>query len=185
MPFGREQFTIETDINGEVINKIYAVELKPVPMEEFQKLTEEEQKLCKPYPFNPHIYEAAPGIMCEQDVGVPMRDGAILYADIFRPADSGPDNPVPAILAWSNYGKRPNEYRPAELVGFTPGVPQGAISEMSKFEAADPAASGTPMATTSSLANKMPKMAMISSNGRPSSLGVTDASLWLDHRLWQ
>lgn len=139
MPFGREQFTIETDINGEVINKIYAVELKPVPMEEFQKLTEEEQRLCKPYPFNPHIYEAAPGIMCEQDVGVPMRDGAILYADIFRPADSGPDNPVPAILAWSNYGKRPNEYRPAELVGFTPGVPQGAISEMSKFEAADPA----------------------------------------------
>lgn len=38
----------------------------------------------------------------EKDVQVPMRDGVILRADIFRPAGS---DPVPAILPWSPYGK--------------------------------------------------------------------------------
>lgn len=65
-----------------------------------------------------------------------MRDGVILHADIFRPADSTAK--VPIILAWSNYGKRPNEYRPDELKAYTPGVPKGSISDLAKFEAADP-----------------------------------------------
>ena len=56
--------------------------------------------------------------------------------DIFRPADSTAK--VPVILAWSNYGKRPNEYRPDELKAYTPGVPKGSISDLAKFEAADP-----------------------------------------------
>ena len=45
---------------------------------------------------------------------------------------------VPVILAWSNYGKRPNEYRPDELKAYTPGVPKGSVSDLAKFEAADP-----------------------------------------------
>ena len=44
---------------------------------------------------------------------------------------------MPAILAWSNYGKRPNEYRTGKDVGFTPGVPEGTISAMAKFETVD------------------------------------------------
>lgn len=137
MPAGRPQFTMEKSYNGETYEQIYAQELKPVSMEEFEAMSDEERKLAKPYPFNPRTYEAAPGIICEQDAAVPMRDGVVLYADIYRPADTG--EKVPAILAWSNYGKRPNEFRPKELAGFTPGVPQGTISEMAKFEAADPA----------------------------------------------
>ena len=39
----------------------------------------------------------------ERDVKIPMRDGAILYADVFRPADSSIK--VPAIIPWSPYGK--------------------------------------------------------------------------------
>ena len=38
----------------------------------------------------------------EKDVKVPMRDGKVLRADIFRP-QTGPR--VPAILPWSPYGK--------------------------------------------------------------------------------
>ncbi|MGI6034042.1 MAG: CocE/NonD family hydrolase [Coriobacteriales bacterium] len=134
---GREEFTITTNMDGESIDKLYTKELIPTPPEEFEKLSDEEKKLHKPYPFDPHTYEAAPGIICEQDVGVEMRDGVVLYADIFRPADDS--EKVPAILAWSNYGKRPNEYRPPELVAYTPGVPAGSVSPMAKFEAPDPA----------------------------------------------
>lgn len=136
MLFGREQFAVKTEMSGEVIDKLYAKELVPTPIEEFEKLPEDEKKLRKPYPFNQRTYEAAPGIICDQDVAVPMHDGVILYADIFRPADSTAK--VPVILAWSNYGKRPNEYRPDELNAYTPGVPKGSISDLAKFEAADP-----------------------------------------------
>lgn len=135
MLFGREQFTVKTEMGGEVIDKLYAKELVPAPIGEFEELPEDEKKIRKPYPFNQRTYEAAPGIICDQDVAVPMRDGVILYADIFRPADSTAK--VPVILAWSNYCKRPNEYRPDELKTYTPGVPKGPISDLVKFEAAE------------------------------------------------
>ena len=38
----------------------------------------------------------------EKDVKIPMRDGTVLRADIFRPEDN---QRVPAILPWSPYGK--------------------------------------------------------------------------------
>ena len=136
MLFGREQFTVPAEMGGEVIDKVYAKELIPTPIEEYEKLPEGEKKLRKPYPFDQRTYEVMPGVICEQDVAVPMRDGVVLYADIFRPADDTVK--VPAILAWSNYGKRPNEYRPDELKAYTPGVPAGSISNSAKFEAADP-----------------------------------------------
>lgn len=134
----RKQTIIEKTINGETYEQIYTQMLKPVTMEEWEKLPEDEKALAKPYPFDPHTYEAAPGIICEQDVAVEMRDGIKLYCDIFRPKTSGADEQVPAILAWSNYGKRPNEYRTGKDVGFTPGVPEGTISAMAKFETVDP-----------------------------------------------
>ena len=40
----------------------------------------------------------------EKDVEIPMRDGIILKADIFRPTTSDLKK-VPAILPWSPYGK--------------------------------------------------------------------------------
>ena len=39
----------------------------------------------------------------ERDVKIPMRDGVTLYADVFRPVDTG--YRVPAIIPWSPYGK--------------------------------------------------------------------------------
>lgn len=133
---GRKLFMVEKEYFGEKIECIYGQQLKPLQLAEFEALTEEEKAFARPYPFNQRTYQAAPGIVCHQDVAVPMRDGVELYADIFMPENPG--EKVPAILAWSNYGKRCNEFRPPELVGFTPGVPVGAISEMCKFEAPDP-----------------------------------------------
>lgn len=44
-------------------------------------------------------------VIWEKDVAVKMRDGAILYTDIFRPTLSGDAARIPAIIAWSPYGK--------------------------------------------------------------------------------
>lgn len=38
----------------------------------------------------------------EKDIQIPMRDGILLRGDIFRPVQ---DDPVPAIIPWSPYGK--------------------------------------------------------------------------------
>lgn len=83
--------------------------------------------------FNPRTYLAAPDILCEQDVAVKMRDGITIYVDIFRPAN---ETPVPALVSWSFYGKRPGEGMTEWQVM---GVPPGTISTMAKFESPDPA----------------------------------------------
>ena len=64
-----------------------------------------------------------------RDVGVTMRDGATIYADIFLPVGT---EVVPAILAWSPYGKTLPQPAP-------PGVDPGAVSGLQKFEGPDPA----------------------------------------------
>jgi predicted acyl esterase len=84
-------------------------------------------------PLNPHTYEAVPGITCEQDVCIALRDGVKIYADIYRPKDISA--PVPLIIAWSPFGKRQSEGMGEwKLMG----VPPQTVSPMAKFEAADP-----------------------------------------------
>ncbi|MCL2493714.1 MAG: CocE/NonD family hydrolase, partial [Clostridiales bacterium] len=84
--------------------------------------------------LNPRTYEVCPGIICEQDVLVPMRDGCKTYCDIFRPA--GQTN-VPIIVSYSFYGKRACVDNPAaEYNAF--GVPRGSFSKNAKFEGPDP-----------------------------------------------
>lgn len=73
------------------------------------------------------------GILVEQDVEIRLKDGTILYADIFRPANS--TEKVPVIMEWGFYGK-------GDAATATDwqlmGVPNGAVSPMAKSEAADP-----------------------------------------------
>ncbi len=83
-------------------------------------------------PLNQRTYEAAPGIICEQDVAVQLRDGTTIYTDIYRPDTT---EKVPVIIAWSYYGKRPSDFKPFGVMG----VPMGAVSEMTKVEGPDPA----------------------------------------------
>ncbi|MBN2238324.1 MAG: CocE/NonD family hydrolase [Dehalococcoidales bacterium] len=68
-------------------------------------------------------------IVRHRDVGVKMRDGVTIYADIFLPDSI---EKVPAILAWSPYGKTVPQPAP-------PGVAPDAVSGLQKFEGPDPA----------------------------------------------
>lgn len=61
----------------------------------------------------------------EKNVPVTLRDGTVMYTDIYRPVT---EEPCPAIIAWSPYGKE-NQVRP---------VPSVALSDLQKFEGPDP-----------------------------------------------
>lgn len=71
------------------------------------------------------------GMRVDRDVPVRLRDGAVIYTDVYRPDN---DEKVPAIIAWSPYGKRIG-YVGGNLV---PGVPIGTYSEGTKTEGPDP-----------------------------------------------
>jgi predicted acyl esterase len=74
-------------------------------------------------------------ILLERDVPVTLRDGVTIYTDVFRPVD---DNPHPAILALSPYGKEIGSQW-LDDVPFRAGVPKKAVSGLQKFEGPDPA----------------------------------------------
>lgn len=74
-------------------------------------------------------------ILFEKDVPVTLRDGTVIYTDIFRPVD---DLRHPAIMAWSPYGKEIGGQWLDDVPGRS-GVPRNATSDLQKFEAADPA----------------------------------------------
>ena len=84
-------------------------------------------------PFNPHVYEVVPGIVCMQDQEVVMRDGTKIYADIYRPA--GDDVKCPTIVSWSWFGKRPGDGMSEWQIM---GVPPQTVSKCAKFESPDP-----------------------------------------------
>ena len=85
-------------------------------------------------PVNQRTYDAGNGIVCEQDVIVPMRDSAITYCDIYRPAGQ---TDIPVIISWSFFGKRPSADTPG-VVWQSLGVPEGSYSHLTKFEGPDP-----------------------------------------------
>ena len=45
-------------------------------------------------------------MIAEHDVAVKVRDGCTLYCDIYRPVGSDGSEKVPAIVAWSPFGKK-------------------------------------------------------------------------------
>ena len=132
----------KTIIGGEEIEVIYR-KLRPRPKigEAYAKaLSEGRQPIymrdgfgdCPP--LNPRTYESSPGIICEQDVIIPMRDGVKTYCDIYRLA--GKDK-VPVIISYSLYGKRACIDAPG-VEYQTLGVPSGSHSKNAKFEGPDP-----------------------------------------------
>ena len=74
-------------------------------------------------------------ILFERDVAVTLRDGTVIYTDIFRPV--GGTN-LPGIIAWSPYGKEGGMTLLDDLPGRA-GVPKSAVSEVQKWEGPDPA----------------------------------------------
>lgn len=124
---------VPTQFGDEVIDVIYRKMRKPLSRAEQDALPPEERDMFSfVADFNQRTYEAAPGIICHQDVAVPLRDGTTIYVDIFLPKDSGP---VPIIGSWSPFGKRPGDgFDEWQLMG----VPPRTVSKMAKFESADP-----------------------------------------------
>lgn len=73
-------------------------------------------------------------VLFERDTAIKLRDGVKLYADIFRPVESGQD-PVPAILPWSPYGKTGSGAQHYDnMVPFYAGYSRGHWSGYHKFE---------------------------------------------------
>ena len=74
-------------------------------------------------------------ILFERDVAIPMRDGIILYANIFRPVREAP---VPVILNSTTFGKQKKFVDGNPAAGETPGVPAELTSGLETFEGTDP-----------------------------------------------
>jgi uncharacterized protein len=74
-------------------------------------------------------------ILFERDVEVTLRDGTTIYVDVFRPVS---EDPVPAVMAWSPYGKQGGFWQLDVFPGRA-GVPADAVSGLQKWEAPDPA----------------------------------------------
>ncbi len=111
------------------------------PLSNYQGFHPGTELLPKGYVHVPGAKPLDCEILWERDVAIPMRDGVILRADIFRPNNQ---EKVPAILCSSIFGKNGsyNTYeRIAKMVGHPNrmGVPLGTTSELNMFEAADPA----------------------------------------------
>ncbi|WP_447726611.1 CocE/NonD family hydrolase [Sphingomonas koreensis] len=74
------------------------------------------------------------GLVLDRNVPVTMRDGVVIYVDIFRPEGERGEHDLPVLLAWSPYGKhgKANHLWPAA------GLEPGWISRHTAFEAPDP-----------------------------------------------
>ncbi|KAL4919707.1 Alpha/Beta hydrolase protein [Aspergillus aurantiobrunneus] len=83
-------------------------------------------------------FQAFPtAVIWQRDNAIPMRDGVALYGDIFRPAA---DDKVPAIIAWSPYGKAGNGAQTYDVMGpYRMGIPYQSLSGYETFEGPNPA----------------------------------------------
>lgn len=114
MPDSNEQWTEPRSFLGETIDVVYT---KAGPVHETNAFTPGQT--------------IADGIVYDRDVAVRLRDGTTIYTDVYRP--EGATN-LPAIVAWSPYGKRGG----FAAAGPMPGVKAGAYSPATKFEGPDP-----------------------------------------------
>ena len=90
--------------------------------------------------LRPWRVDAADGMRIEWDAGIPMDDGLVLRADVFRPAGPGPH---PVILTYGPYAKGlpfqegyPDQWR--RLAASHPEVLRGSSGRYQNWEAVDP-----------------------------------------------
>jgi len=75
-------------------------------------------------------------ILFDKDVAVTLRDGVTIHVDVFRPAGA---EQVPAIVAFSPYGKGQGTSASVMGVFGMVGLDNGIVSGLEKFEGPDPA----------------------------------------------
>ena len=71
----------------------------------------------------------------DRDVQIPLRDGVLLRADVWKPEGAGP---FPTVLSYTPYGKAGGYWR-LDNFPFRAGVPRGRLSGLQSFESPDPA----------------------------------------------
>ncbi|KAJ6028332.1 hypothetical protein N7540_003908 [Penicillium herquei] len=78
-------------------------------------------------------------ILLEKDVDILMRDGARLYADVYRPPKAPPGS-LPTVFASTPFGKQggPNRHN-FDKREWRCGVPRNVVSSLEVFEGPDPA----------------------------------------------
>ncbi|KAG7405483.1 Cocaine esterase [Fusarium oxysporum f. sp. rapae] len=140
-------FTAESELAGEIVRgtlPIYGNDAFPIYLRRASPVNAPRAR----YPgFHPQSLVLKKGtirsrgalelpcdIIFERDVPVTLRDGVVMYTDIFRPIGNGT---YPAIVAWSPYGK---EIGAQALVDYKhTGVNISRLSQLQKFEGPDPA----------------------------------------------
>ena len=90
-------------------------------------------KKVPPPPVHSVVRES--GLLIERNASVRLRDGVRIYVDIYRSAGAMGEQPLPALLGWSPYGKHNTSDR---LAWPAAGVASGWMSAYTAFEAPDP-----------------------------------------------
>ncbi len=128
--------TIQQDFGGETVEVFYRKGLPITAVRARGAEFKTESMILKAGTIRREGAKPLPcDIFFEKDVPVTLRDGTVIYTDIFRPVD---DLKHPAIMAWSPYGKEIGGQWLDDVPGRA-GVPLNATSELQKFEAPDPA----------------------------------------------
>ncbi|TIA08481.1 alpha/beta-hydrolase [Aureobasidium pullulans] len=105
----------------------------------YQGFNSRKETLPQGWKFREDARPLSEDMIVEHDVAVKVRDGCTLYCDIFRPVGSDGAEKVPAIVAWSPFGKKHNGIEMMSKVKWGCGVPKGALSGLERFEGPDPA----------------------------------------------
>lgn len=74
----------------------------------YQGFNPRKETLPQGWKFREDARPLSEDMIVEHDVAVKVRDGCTLYCDIFRPVGSDGAEKVPAIVAWSPFGKKHN-----------------------------------------------------------------------------
>ncbi|MCR4751631.1 MAG: CocE/NonD family hydrolase [Eubacterium sp.] len=111
----------EIDVIFDPVQRFPGVDHPGVKMEtRILKKGSHNAPVCKPLDCD---------MIFDRDVPIELRDGVVVFADVFRPVGS---EKVPAIIAYSPYGKQKHSnYLPW-------GVPESKLSGLQKDEAPDP-----------------------------------------------
>ena len=88
------------------------------------------------FQIDPRFRPSPVDIVFDKDVAVTLRDGVTIYVDVFRP--SGTEK-VPAIVAWSPYGKSGGTAPHIIALFGLVGLDNSVVSGLEKFEGPDPA----------------------------------------------
>ena len=88
------------------------------------------------YQVAPQFKALPVDIVFERDVAITLRDGVTIHADVFRPAGT---EKVPAIVAYSPYGKGQGTSPSVMGIFGLVGIPNSVVSGLEKFEGPDPA----------------------------------------------